>query len=427
MSAITNRSALSLFLGLFIINITFGQSSSSTYSSLGVGEFNNSGLTQNQAMGGQGISYGSSFSVNNVNPALSTKNGAFSFQAAFNYVNMQAATDSGSEEIDGGGLSYVAMSLPLIPRKWTLGLGLNQVTGVDYNLVVNSPVVNSDLVSLNTIEGRGGISEVYLNTGFIAVKNLSIGLHGSYMFGSTIRTNQLELMTAELIPVGISSEYYERLTFSDVTFRGGVHYLLPLGNQRNLNFGAIYHVFGDIKGKEFAKMSELGQAAIPNSPGDVLSDDLKGSIFLPDRIGYGVSYEKINKFVIGFEVQQQDFREYRGFNSTTGNLENSLKMSLGGQFVPNPFSIERMLDRVTFRGGIEYERLPFSLNGTQVEDVGINFGASVPVHTLSLLNLAFKVGTRGTIDNGLIRENYVKVSFGISINDNSWFYKKVFE
>jgi len=427
MLAVKRSSALSLLMGFFIINLSFGQSSSSTYSSLGVGEFNNSGLTQNQAMGGQGISYGSPFSVNNVNPALSTKNGAFSFQAAFNYVNMQAATDAGSEEIDGGGLSYVAMSLPLIPRKWTMGLGLNQVSGVDYNLAVTSQVVNSDLVSLNTIQGRGGLSEVYLSTGFQPIKNLSLGIHGSYLFGSTIRTNQLELLNPELIPVGISSEYYERTTFSDVTVKGGVHYLMPLGDQRNLNFGAIYHAFGSIKGKEFAKMSELGQAAIPNSPGDVLSDDIQGSIFLPDRIGYGVSYEKINKFVIGFEYQQQDFSKYTGFNATTGNLENSLKMSLGGQFVPNPFSIERMFDRITFRGGVEYERLPFSLNGTQVDDLGINFGASIPVHTLSLLNLAVKLGTRGTVENGLIRENYVKVSFGISINDNSWFYKKVFE
>jgi hypothetical protein len=43
------------------------------------------------------------------------------------------------------------------------------------------------------------------------------------------------------------------------------------------------------------------------------------------------------------------------------------------------------------------------------------------------LNLALKAGTRGTINDGLVRENYIKVSLGLSINDNSWFYKKVFE
>lgn len=421
------RNILGLVIGLFIINFSFAQSSSSTYSSLGIGEFINSGLTQNQGMGGMGISYGNSFGVNSVNPAISVKNYAYSFQAAFNYSGMQASTQSESERLDGGGLSYVAMSFPLIPRKWTLGLGLNQVTGVDYNLQVTTPVVNSDLFSQNTIEGRGGLSEVYLQTGVEIARNLSLGIHGSYLFGSIIRTNQLELVNEELVPAGISSEYYERTTFSDLTLKGGLYYMLRVGSQQYLNFGATYHLFGDIGAREFAKMAELGQGAIPNSPGDVLSDNEEGSVFIPERLGYGVTYEKINKFAIGFEMQHQDFSRYRGFNETQSSLDNSFKASLGGQFIPNAFSIESLFQRITFRGGLEYERLPYVLNQTQINDFGVSFGASIPVYSMSLLNLALKVGSRGTIDNGLIRENYFKISFGVSINDNSWFYKKVFE
>ncbi len=378
-------------------------------------------------MGGQGVSWGNSFSINHVNPAVSVKNAAFNFQAAFNYVNVQAATEEDTEEIDGGGLSYVAMSFPIVPRRWTAGIGLNQITGVDYNLSVTSQVANSDLLSQNTIEGRGGLSEVYLQTGFRILDNLSLGIHGSYLFGSTIRTNQLVLMDEEFSPVGISSELFERTTFSDVSVKGGIYYMLPLGQQKVVNFGATYHVFGDIGGKEFAKMAELGQASIPNSPGDVLSDDVEGSIFIPNRLGFGVTYEKIDKFVIGLEMQHQDFREYRGFNGVDSNLEESFKLSLGGQYTPNAYSMESMLQRTRFRAGVEFERLPFVLNNTQVDDLGINFGASIPVHSMSLLNLAVKVGTRGTTDNGLVRENYFKVSLGVSINDNSWFYKKVFE
>ncbi|WP_245189455.1 hypothetical protein [Lunatimonas salinarum] len=421
------RNLLSLFLGLVSINFSLAQSTSSTYSSLGIGEFNTSGLTQNQAMGGMGVSYGSSFSVNNVNPAISIKNYAYSFQAAFNYNSVDAATAAGSDRIDGGGLSYVAMSFPIIPRQWAMGLGLNQVTGVDYNLSVESPVVNSPLTSINNIQGRGGLSEVYLQTGFTVAKNLSLGLHASYLFGSTIRTNQLELLNEEGNDVGISSEYYERMTFSDLTFKGGLYYMAKIGDRKLLNIGAIYHLFGDINGKEFAKMAELGQSAIPNSPGDVLRDDVSGSIFIPQRLGYGVTYEKIDKFVIGLEMQHQDFSQFRGFRGGENSLTNSFKASLGGQYVPNPYSIESLFQRITFRSGVEYERLPYFLSGTEITDIGINFGASIPVYSMSLFNLAFKVGSRGTVENGLIRENYFKVSLGISINDNSWFYKKVFE
>ncbi|MEX0883225.1 MAG: hypothetical protein WDZ72_07110 [Cyclobacteriaceae bacterium] len=418
---------LGTIASLMVSHNVLAQFSSSTYSSLGVGEFNNSGLTQNQAMGGLGISFGNGFSVNQVNPAISVKNTAFSFQAALNYNRLTAATDSGSELLDGGGLSYVAMSFPFVPRKWTMGFGLNQLTGVDYNLTVNTPVTNTELVSQNTIEGRGGLSEVYLQSGFQLAKGLSLGIQGAYTFGSTIRTNQLDLVNQNGNSVGISSEYYERLTFSDVTVKGGLYYVQSLGNQKYLNFGTIYHYFGNINGKEFAKMGESGQASIPNSPGDVLSDDVHGNIFIPDKLGYGVTYEKINKFAIGIEGQFQDFTQYRGFNGTEGNLGESFKFGLGGQFTPNPFSLESMLSRSTFRAGLEYERLPYVLNDTRIDDIGINFGGSIPIHTMSLLNFALKVGTRGTVDNGLIRENYLKVSLGLSINDNSWFYKKVFE
>ena len=294
----------------FISYEGFSQSSSSTYSSLGIGDFNNSGLTQNQAMGGLGISYGNGFNVNQVNPALSVKNAAFNFQAAFNYSRISATSDTQTEQLDGGGLNYVAMSLPVAPGKWTLGLGLNQISSVNYNLTASSTVANSDLRSLNTIQGDGGITEAYLQTGFELFNNFNVGLHGSYVFGSTIRTNQLVLTDDELGPVGVSTEYYERLTLSDIALKGGVHYLQKIGDEKFLNVGAIYHMFGDIKGVQFAKVADLGQASNADSSGEILSDNEKGSIFLPNKLGYGVSDEKINKFVIGLEFQHQDFSEY---------------------------------------------------------------------------------------------------------------------
>lgn len=418
---------LAFFCASFIINKGFSQSSSSTYSSLGIGDFNNSGLTHNQAMGGLGISYGNGFNVNLVNPALSAKNSAFNFQAAFNYKRIQATSQVQSEQLDGGGLDYVTMSLPVAPGKWTIGLGLNQISSVNYNNSASSDVENSDLHSLNTIQGDGGITEAYLQTGFRLFKNLSIGVHGSYVFGSTIRTNQLVLTDDDSGPVGVSTEYYERLTLSDVAVKGGVHYLQKIGDQKFLNFGAIYHIFGDLDGVEYAKVADLGQASNPDAPGDILSDNIKGSIFLPNKLGYGVSYEKINKFVIGLEAQHQNFSEYRGFNGTTGELQNAYKIGLGGQYVPDIYSMDNLLNRITFRAGVEYEQTPYIINGTSIKDIGINFGGSVPMNNLSLMNIAMKFGTRGSTDNGLVRENYFKISLGISINDNTWFYKRVFE
>ncbi|GAB3650472.1 membrane protein [Echinicola sediminis] len=388
---------------------------------------NNSGLTQNQAMGGLGISYGDAWSVNQVNPALSVKNNVFNFQAAFNYKRFTAETENSSATLDGGGLSYVTVSLPIKPRKWTVGLGLNQISSVDYEHLVTGPVVNSNLNSVNRINGNGGISEVYLSTGLELFKNLNIGLQTSYIFGATIRRQQLTLEDEDGVPTGISSEYYERTSLNDFSLKGGLHYEARTGDRSRLNFGAIYQVFGDLTAKQFAKMADFGEADDPDSNGQLIFDNEKGNIYLPNKLGYGVSFEKINKFVIGLEAQHQDFRDYRSFTGENSGLGESFKIGLGGQFVPDIYSLESIFMRSTFRAGIEFEQTPYLINQNKVNDIGINFGASVPMNNLSLLNLAVKLGQRGATDNGLVRENYVKFSLGFSINDNSWFYKRVFE
>ena len=47
--------ALGVLCTLLLISEGFGQNSSSTYSALGIGEFNYGGQVQNQGMGGMGM------------------------------------------------------------------------------------------------------------------------------------------------------------------------------------------------------------------------------------------------------------------------------------------------------------------------------------------------------------------------------------
>jgi hypothetical protein len=426
--SISNRlKSLGTICVFFIISNSYAQSSASTYSALGLGDFNNSGLTQNQAMGGLGISFGTGWGLNYMNPALSTRNTIFNFQAAFNYKRINAATETDSEVLDGGGLSYVGMSFPLNSGKQTLGMGLNQVTSVNYSLLVRGQVTNSNLGSLNRIDGGGGISEAYISSGFLVAKNLSLGLHGSYLFGSTIRTNQLTLLGEDGTPLGVSSEFYQRLTISDVAFKGGAHYFFKVGEKSNIHLGAIYQAYGNINGKEFAKVADFGQASRPGGDGDIIRNDEIGSVYIPNNIGYGVTYEKINKFVIGLEAQHQRLSQFRDFEGTSGELGDAFKVAFGGMLAPDFSATDNIIKRTTWRFGLDYQQTPYIVANTQISDIGINFGGSVPINNLSLANFAIKLGARGTTNNGLVRENYVAFSLGFSLNDNTWFYKRVFD
>ena len=419
--------ALGVLSTILLISEGFGQNSASTYSALGIGEFNYGGQIQNQGMGGLGISFGTGWSANAVNPALTTRNTIFNFQASLNYKRIDVANDTESSLVDGGGLSYLAISLPVKTGKFTAGMGLGQISSINYRLKVDSPIANSALIANNYLEGDGGISEAYVNFGYLVAKNLSIGVHGSYLFGSSIRSNQLLVFDQKGVEVGRASEYYERISVSDVALKVGAHYFFKTSEKSNLHLGAIYQTFGDVNGTAFAKLAPIGQASSPKTDGDLIANNERGNIYLPSRYGFGVSYEKNNKFVIGLEGQMQDFAQYRNFFGEPLSLQAAQKVGLGFQIVPDFTDFDKLLNRSTYRMGLEWMRTPYFINQTTINDIGINFGTSIPVNQLSLVNMAMKVGRRGTVDNGLIREAYVNFSLGFSLNDNSWFYKRVFE
>lgn len=419
--------ALGVLSTFLLISEGFGQNSASTYSALGIGEFNYGGQIQNQGMGGLGISFGTGWSANAVNPALTTRNTIFNFQASLNYKRIDVANDTESSLVDGGGLSYLAISLPVKTGKFTAGMGLGQISSINYRLKVDSPIANSALIANNYLEGDGGISEAYVNFGYLVAKNLSIGVHGSYLFGSSIRSNQLLVFDKEGVEVGRASEYYERISVSDVAVKVGAHYFFKTSEKSNLHLGAIYQTFGDVNGTAFAKLAPIGQANSPKTDGDLIANNERGNIYLPSRYGFGVSYEKNNKFVIGLEGQMQDFAQYRNFFGEPLSLQAAQKVGLGFQIVPDFTDFDKLLNRSTYRMGMEWMRTPYFINQTTINDIGINFGTSIPVNQLSLVNMAMKVGRRGTVDNGLIREAYINFSLGFSLNDNSWFYKRVFE
>jgi hypothetical protein len=57
----------------------------------------------------------------------------------------------------------------------------------------------------------------------------------------------------------------------------------------------------------------------------------------------------------------------------------------------------------------------------------LTFGMGLPVpRSLTSFNVAFEIGTMGTIKNNLVKENYFNISISMSINDR-WFVKRRYQ
>ena len=129
------------------------------------------------------------------------------------------------------------------------------------------------------------------------------------------------------------------------------------------------------------------------------------------------------KWTAGLEARIQNWSKYKSIENSNEGLDRSYGISIGGEVVPNPSAIENYLARVTYRIGFNYDKTPFVYKGRQINEIGINFGWSLPVSRLSSVDLAFKVGRRGTNDDGLVREDFFNVYFGITFNDR-WFVQR---
>jgi hypothetical protein len=103
---------------------------------------------------------------------------------------------------------------------------------------------------------------------------------------------------------------------------------------------------------------------------------------------------------------------------------------LGTEYIPNAEQPTKLINVTSFRFGIHYEKTPFLISNEVVNDFGINFGVSVPLSSfwgLSHLNVGATLGQRGNISTtGLVRENYVKLNLGFSLQDITWFSKQRF-
>jgi len=405
-------------------NSVFAQGTKSPYSSFGIGESYGSALVHNQGMGGLGLSQPQFWYINNQNPALLVYNSFTVFGLGLVGEQRQISSATDSETVKGGNLNYLAIAFPIKYGKITTSLGLTPYTNINYRVIYDEPIAGSQDTATVAEAGNSGITQLYWSTGFKVHKDIALGIKASYLFGSLNNVYEAVIQDDEqLVPfiTGINENTYAK----GVTLGTGFSYSKDSLFNKNYRFsvGATYDVKGSINGDletELYKISSIN--------GDTLSSDIirnqSGKLKLPTSLGAGVSYGKDRKWSVGIDYYRQNWSDFRSLNEDERGLGTSWKLTAGGEFTPDYISLS-YFKRVTYRAGLSYEELPFLTDGKKVTDFGFNFGLSLPAGRSSI-DLAVKSGSRGTLaDNGL-KEQYFKVYMGITLNDQ-WFIKRKFD
>jgi len=408
----------------------------SPYSRIGLGEYNaNTGGVRQMGMGGVGLAAPNAINVNELNPALLFYTSRTTFEAGYNgqyktVKNATAANRSGS-----GTLGYLALSVPL-SSKWGAGVGLKQVSAVDYESNIIQEVINEPTSqSLKQYKGSGGISEAYLAQGYRITKNFTLGFTASYVFGVIDETTGTAVQVGSSSARLINSVDRVHTRYSDFAFRTGAHYRQKLGKDLNLNVGGVYSFAHNLNGErertqeqQYADDGSLASAVSTLSNG-------RGSSYVPALAQVGVSIDNDKNWSASLDVAQQQWSKFRNFGEQGLVLDNTVRLGLGGELTPDPGSVEHYFQRVSYRAGLAVAQLPYQPGGKMLYDRSVSWGFGFPLPTATPLeattfSLGFTYGVRGNTDllnpttgSSNVQETYIRGQLGVTLN-NRWFIKR---
>ncbi len=416
------RILISTIFFCFLILSAKAQHSGSPYSIYGVGILEDNEVTFNKLKGGLGISSPKTYVINNVNPALLALNSFTIFDFGVEYDQRTVATDSLSQDQKGGGLSYISLAVPLKTGKWGLNLGVNPYSIIKYNINSERDIFNDTTQALYEYIGDGGLTEVYIQSGYKIAKPLYIGFKAAYLFGSK---NTHTVISPEPATNAFSSALFRSEKSNGFLFGFGAAYIKEFKTEGNfLSVGAIYELNTNLNTTRDEWLGNNSDVEISDTV-NLIVDGAKSEITVPRKLGLGISYTKEYKWSIGLDYYMQDWSDFSNSAGLNEGMTRSNKWILGGEYTPDFFSVNSYWKRVTFLAGIRFVKTPLSLQNEDINNFGINFGVSLPFSNGSTVNLGFTGGRFGTTNNNLIRENYFKISLGISFNDQSYgWYRK---
>ncbi len=409
----------------------------SPYSMYGIGDVTKSGTAYNRSMGGVGVATRDKRNINILNPASVTERDPQSFMLDFSIAQGNRYYKQGDMKSSNNtfNLNSIALSFP-VWKSFSMYAGFSPFSDIGYKITAwetDPYIVSKTGAILNTVQGYGGLSKVYIGGGFSPFKGFSIGGEGQYIFGSLHKDNTFTMSDASYR--SISSGY----TLSLNSFKGkfGVQYSFPVSNKASMVLGATYELGADLRGSvdrfEIQTISSINDST--PSPRTMTEKLSKGKVRLASEIGLGLALKGGDKWTAEVNYFRSDWTS-TGMDKVAGfaNVGNAVfsasqaqSVRAGMSFVPNRNDVRYYRKTITYRAGTYWDQAYCNINGKNLYAFGLTFGATLPVFQLyNGLTVGFDVGQRSATGGGLVRERYFNINIGLNVHD-IWFIKQRYE
>jgi long-subunit fatty acid transport protein len=425
-SEITNKIILAIALILPAFFAKAQVDISSPYSIFGIGNLYGVSSQMNMAIGGASTAFSSPYFINPSNPAsyMAFDTNSFVFDAAFNLRSGTLKTTEQTQKTRFGNLSNLYFGFP-VTKWWRTSLGVMPYSNVGYNMQGTQVVENIGKM-VSVYKGSGGLNKAYIGNAFSPVKNLSVGVNMSYLFGNIIKQRAITFPDSGTYA---NSMVKSTAKLKKINFDMGLIYRIPMKEGRFLQVGLTYNPQQEIDGH--AEKIAYTYAYDASTNEEQLKDTISyesgndGVVVLPTAFGAGIMFGSTNRWFATADVNWQKWSDFRYLGNNPG-LQDNFRVSLGGQFRPSPVDIGKYYERINYRAGFRFEQSYLEIRNTRINDFGLSFGVGLPMKkSRSTINVGIEVGSQGTTDSQLIKENYIRFTVGTALQER-WFLKRRF-
>ncbi|MCF8346511.1 MAG: hypothetical protein K9G38_04800 [Bacteroidales bacterium] len=407
----------------------------SPYTRFGLGDLSHGGFGQNQAMGGAGIAIRDQNKLNYINPAAYTARDSMSVLLDFGvngYLNDYKTTTLNSRWYNAN-FHHMALSVP-IGKYFGMGTGIVPYSSVGYNIKQEYDELGTGDAIDYIYEGSGGILKYFLGVSGKLFNRVSIGVNMNYLLGDIARQRYITFpknsdyaQTSSLDEINISHTY----------FGFGLQYKEVFGDKFYFTAGGTY----DLQARLNSAFSSTITNIFPGSGGllndstaiypvtDIFSDVADKTITIPAKIGVGIALGIPGKLTVTGDYTVQDWKAVDNSSLYAEGFDLAAASSLRGgiEYTPDFEAFRGYHNLMSYRVGGYMNESYVKVGNYQLQDYGITFGVGFPIgKTKSSANIAFTYGSRGTLENNLVKENYGIVTFNVTLHD-LWFYKRKFD
>lgn len=416
-----NRIISVVFFLLVVVHSSLAQvGTSSPYSRFGLGDLQGTIFPMFNALGGGVTALSSASSINPYNPATYTSFGANSFLLStggmHKTTNMQNTTES--QLTNNSAFSHITIAFP-VSRKIGASIGMLPYSNIGYELNSRNLVPDADLL----YSGDGGLSKVYFGSAYQISNEFSVGINASYLFGGLNRRKKVIFDDASFL----HSRSNSKINLKGYYYEVGLLYKKNLTENREVSFGITANNNSEIRAKKGELVETFEYSGVFELPKDTFENTTEwGYVTLPQYISVGLTYREGKKWLLVADYSLQNWADYTLFDESD-NLSNSMRMSGGMEYTPEYNSVTTYYKRMQYRLGASYSNTPLQFDGNQLTEKSISFGFGIPVKkSRTRYDVSVILGQRGTTENNLIKEQFVK--FGLSVSyDGIWFVKRKYD